>query len=77
MPQHDVSLEDIAQRLDEIATSGLAGAPLCAAELQQRGYTRQEAYGLLRRHGVQVPGGRRLRISRSVLERIERGELQA
>lgn len=51
--------------------------PLGAKELQERGYTEQEAYGLLRNHGLRMPGGRRIRIARSVLERIERGEIPA
>lgn len=52
-------------------------APLDAEALQARGYTRDEAYALLRTHGVRIPGGRRRRISPSVLGRIERGEVPA
>lgn len=50
-------------------------APLDARALMARGYSKDEAYALLRRHGVKVPGGRRKRIAVTVLERIERGEL--
>lgn len=49
--------------------------PLDAAALQERGYSVQEAYTLLRTHGQRLPGGRRARIAKSVLERIKRGEL--
>ena len=52
-------------------------APLAYEDLRARGYTKPQAYGLLRRHGVRVPGGRRKRISRDVLARIERGEVEA
>lgn len=51
--------------------------PLDAEALQDRGYSRREAYGILRRHGVRLPGGRRLRISLDLLIKIERGEVQA
>lgn len=54
-----------------------APAVLDRKALQERGYTEKEAYALLRRHGVRVPGGRRARIAQSVLERIERGEIPA
>lgn len=50
-------------------------APLTADDLMTRGYSKDEAYALLRRFGVKVPGGRRKRIAVTVLERIERGEL--
>jgi hypothetical protein len=50
-------------------------APLDREALQARGYTRDEAYGLLRRFGVKLPGGRRKRIAVDVLEKVERGEL--
>lgn len=49
--------------------------PLDAGALQERGYSVQEAYTLLRTHGQRLPGGRRARIAKSVLERVERGEL--
>lgn len=51
--------------------------PLDYAALRERGYTEREAYALLRRHGVKVPGGRRRRISPELLVRIERGEVAA
>lgn len=54
-----------------------APAPLDAKALMARGYSQHEAYGLLRRHGVKVPGGRRLRISAVLLGQIERGEVPA
>lgn len=50
---------------------------LTATDLQHRGYSEREAYALLRRHGVRLPGARRARIAASVLERIERGEIPA
>ena len=49
--------------------------PLDYSQLRSRGYTEREAYGLLRRHGVKVPGGRKRRITLSLLTRIERGEI--
>lgn len=48
--------------------------PLDHKALMDRGYSEREAYGLLRAHGVKIPGGRRARISREVLEHIERGD---
>lgn len=66
-----VTLEHIAERLEELAPA----APLDHKGLQERGYTDHEARALLRTHGVRVPGGRRRRISPSMLARIERGEI--
>ena len=51
--------------------------PLDYPALRDRGYSEREARALLRRHGVKVPGGRRIRIDATVLVRIERGELPA
>lgn len=51
--------------------------PLDARDLRERGYSQHEAYGLLRRHGVKIPGGRRLRIAPQILKQIERGEVPA
>ena len=67
------ALRSIHERLDALATPD--AGPLDSHALQARGYSQQEAYGLLRQHGVRLPGGRRARISREVLERIERGDL--
>jgi len=49
--------------------------PLDAKALQERGYSTAEAYALLNAHGQRLPGGRRARIAKSVLDRVERGEL--
>lgn len=49
--------------------------PLDYHALVERGYSEKEAYALLRRHGVRLPGGRRSRISVDVLTRIEAGEI--
>lgn len=49
--------------------------PLDHSALVVRGYSADEAYALLRAHGVKLPGGRKRRISLSVLTRIEAGEL--
>lgn len=68
----------LAERLSGDAINVIAppdDRPLDAAALQERGYSVQEAYTLLRTHGQRLPGGRRARIAKSVLERIERGEL--
>lgn len=51
-----------------------ADAPLTAEDLMARGYSQKEAYALLHRHGVRLPGAKRIRISKKVLERIEQGE---
>lgn len=64
----------IEEFLAEMEKSG-CDAPLDSRGLQERGYTKAESYGLLRRHGVKVPGGRRKRISMEVLRQIERGEV--
>jgi len=71
------SLEDLqadirrlTAKIDALAHQG----PLTADDLQARGYSQKEAYALLHRHGFQLPGARRKRISRTVLERIEKGE---
>ena len=66
-----MTFEAITERLDQLAPA----APLDVEALQARGYTRDEAYALLRRHGVRIPGGRRMRISPVVLGRVERGEV--
>lgn len=68
----------LAERLAGDAIQVMAPAddrPLDSKALQERGYTEQESYALLRAHGHRMPGGRRIRIAKSVLERIERGEL--
>lgn len=49
--------------------------PLDYSALRARGYSKDEAYGLLRRRGVKVPGGRKRRIAADLLHRIERGEI--
>lgn len=49
--------------------------PLSSDDLKARGYSTDETYALLRAHGVRLPGGRRMRIARAVLEQVERGEL--
>lgn len=49
--------------------------PLDHTALVERGYSTDEAYALLRAHGVKLPGGRKRRISLAVLTRIEAGEL--
>lgn len=49
--------------------------PLDHTALVDRGYSTDEAYALLRAHGVKLPGGRKRRISLAVLTRIEAGEL--
>lgn len=63
----------IRERLNALAPVG----PLDHEALMSRGYSEREAYALLRRHGVRLPGAKRSRIAVSVLEAIERGELPA
>ena len=71
----ELTLADVMARLDDLARRH--DRPLDARALQARGYTEQEAYGLLRRHGIKLHGGRRKRIHPDVLARIERGEIPA
>lgn len=66
-------LSAIRERLDVLAPS----APLDYRALMQRGYSQAEAYALLRRHGVRLPGAKKARIATSVLESIERGDTPA
>lgn len=61
--------------MNDVTPVDVAPAPLDYEALRERGYSKDEAYGLLRRRGVKVPGGRKRRISLEVLTRIERGEL--
>jgi hypothetical protein len=49
--------------------------PLDAKALQDRGYSLNEAYVLLDKYGQRLPGARRARIAKSVLDQVERGEL--
>lgn len=49
--------------------------PLDAQALRDRGYSLNEAYALLDRYGQRLPGARRARIAKSVLDQVERGEL--
>lgn len=68
----------LAERLSGDAINVMAPVddrPLDSKALIERGYTSHEAYALLRAHGHRMPGGRRIRIAKSVLDRIERGEL--
>lgn len=78
--------ETVRQALDRELAARLAGdgitivsppddRPLDAEALQARGYSVNEAYALLRAHGQRLPGARRTRIAKSVLDRVERGEL--
>lgn len=71
------SASEIMRRSSIPAKAVDLDAPLAYEDLRARGYTKPQAYGLLRRHGVRVPGGRRKRISRELLVRIERGEVAA
>lgn len=50
------------------------GGPLDYEALRARGYTEPEARALLRAHGVRIL--RKLRISRELLESIERGDVR-
>lgn len=68
-----VELAAIRARIDALSSP----APLDSDALVARGYSVKEAYGLLRRHGVRLPGAKRARIALAVLEAIERGELPA
>lgn len=70
-------MSDLAQEVQDLKQRVMPAAPLDSSALVHRGYTRHEAYALLRSHGVRVPGGKRRRISVSILERIERGEVPA
>lgn len=69
-----MSAPDLAEAVRDLQQRVAPAAPLDAEALMERGYTRDEAYALLRRHGVRVTGGRRQRISVAVLEAIERGD---
>lgn len=66
----------VLQELREaLPASSAPSYPLDHAALLDRGYSKDEAYALLRAHGVKLPGGRRARISLEVLTRIEAGEI--
>lgn len=76
----EVVVKELAPRLSEGSVTVLTPGerrPLDSKALMDRGYTEQEAYALLRAHGVRIPGGRRRRIALDVLEAIERGETPA
>lgn len=77
MAESDMSCcDELRDRLDRIESLlRTRTAPLTYEDLRERGYSQKEAYGLLHRHGVQLPGAKRLRISLDVLEKVERGEL--
>ena len=68
-------MNDVLDAITNLREHVAPAAPLDVEALQARGYTRDEAYALLRKHGVRIPGGKRMRISPMVLGRIERGEV--
>lgn len=74
-PDLDVATELAALR-EQVARLA-PSKPLDSDDLMNRGYSEKEAYGLLRRHGVRLPGAKRIRIAVTVLEAIERGERPA
>ena len=71
------ALAVVLEAIQELRGHLLPSRPLDANALQERGYSRDESYALLRVHGVKLSTGGRIRISAAVLGRIERGEVPA